>query len=91
MTEKEACTSGGSHLQVDGFNQIDMLDSKREQTFDRLGFSVINNIDCSKGADHNMTSDVCKFKTPAHTMLLGATWDRDLVSTCSQKSAQPKN
>tara|TARA_B100000945_G_C20350408_1_gene581953 strand:- start:529 stop:831 length:303 start_codon:yes stop_codon:yes gene_type:complete len=86
MTEDKKCSSGGSDLQVEGLNQV-TLNTKLEMEYDRLGVSTVSsqNIDCKIGANHNMTGNLCRMKTPAHVMAFKATWDRALVSTCDRK------
>ena len=84
MSEKSnACASGGSERQTNGFMLPDSLDTQREQQFDRLGTSVIGNITCKP--DVSMTSGVCRMKTPAYTLEMNATHDRQTAKCAHSK------
>lgn len=69
-----ACPMGGSERQVNGFMLPDSLDTQREQSYDRLGFSVVGVPDCKSTA--SMTSGLCTMKTTGSTMLMNAVYDR---------------
>lgn len=86
--EQSKDTNCGSDLQEDGFLQV-LLHNGREMKFERLGVSTNNvkNIDCTKGATHNMTGDVCQLQKPGHVMVLQAKSDRRSFdrTTCGGK------
>ena len=74
---------GGSDTQVGGLHRPDKLSTKRELQLDRLGMSVVlGGVDCTK-AQHNTTSDLCRYKTPGHTMMLQAEFDRHSRVDCT--------
>lgn len=83
-TEKSNSSGTSSDLNAVEFNKVDMLNEKRELEYDRMGVSTIavKHLDCSKAK--GTTNDVCMFKRPGHTMILGAQWDRPLVSKTSK-------
>lgn len=84
MTESK-CLTGGSDLQAKGFNQVSAPKKNSELVLDRMGVSTVQvkNIECKVGSAH--TSNLCKMKTPGHTIALAAKWDRNVVSNCDIK------
>ena len=81
-TNSSACAHGGSERQTNGFLLTDTLDTMREQQFDRLGTSVIGTISCKP--DVSTTNQICRMKTPGHTLLLSAHHDRQ-TTKCGYK------
>tara|TARA_B100001769_G_C21801667_1_gene436477 strand:+ start:169 stop:423 length:255 start_codon:yes stop_codon:yes gene_type:complete len=84
MTDTQ-CATGGSDTQLQGLHQV-TLNRKLEMEYDRLGVSTVtpNLIDCKVGSEHNMTSSMCKMKTPAHTLIFDAKFDRDMTASCDR-------
>ena len=82
-TSDTSCTSGGSVTQKNGFNLIDGLNTKREFEYTRMGVAtaIPAQINCSIAG--SSTNELCKLKTPGHALLLDATWDRPLQSSCN--------
>ena len=83
MTDSTKCPTTQSDLTANGFYQA-TLNDKREMTYDRFGVATPSHdkiSDC-KVAQHNITSTMCKMKTPGHVLALDATFDRSLVSNC---------
>tara|TARA_B100001741_G_scaffold15422_1_gene11727 strand:+ start:1789 stop:2055 length:267 start_codon:yes stop_codon:yes gene_type:complete len=84
MTDSTKCPKTQSDLTANGFYQA-TLNDKREMAYDRIGVATPSSdkiTDC-KTASHNITSAMCKMKTPGHVLAFDATWDRSaLVSNC---------
>jgi 3-oxoacyl-(acyl-carrier-protein) synthase len=84
MADSKKCPTTQSDLTANGFHQA-TLNDKREMAFDRFGVSTPSRdkITACTTSQHNITSAMCKMKTPGHVLAFDATWDRSaLVSNC---------
>jgi hypothetical protein len=84
MTDSTKCPTTHSDLTANGLYQV-VLNDKREMNYDRLGVATPSSDKISecKVSQHNITSSMCKLKTPGHVLALDATFDRSaLVSNC---------
>lgn len=84
MTDKSTLSSAcvSNNVQRDIHN-VDSLDPNRGMRYDRMGTAVVGIPNCS--IDKNQTtSPLCRMKTPGHTLVLAATYDR-LGARCQHK------